>query len=101
MYLYLSERSPLNSIYTNEDGQVMYKVVTPLAATSRTSTISCVLPNDLPVKGDNTEADTKDRFGHLAQIEHKVVASSILRFGGNEVEAKDYFRKEGWGVYGR
>ncbi|THU79387.1 hypothetical protein K435DRAFT_528486 [Dendrothele bispora CBS 962.96] len=39
---------------------------------------------------------------HIAQIDWKVFKSSRLRFGdGKEVLAKDFFRKETWGWYGR
>ncbi|GLB35659.1 hypothetical protein LshimejAT787_0212240 [Lyophyllum shimeji] len=104
MHLYLSTPSPLNATFTNEDGQVMYKVDTPMAVGTRTSTISCVVPNDIPQQQSDSSAaeeSMKDRFAHLAQVEHNVVGSSVLRFGGKEILTKEYFRKEGWGAYGR
>ncbi|RDB19297.1 hypothetical protein Hypma_013597 [Hypsizygus marmoreus] len=155
MHLYLSSRSPLHAVYTNEDGQVMYKVETTYGLGNRTSTISCVVPHDIPrkittsarkpaappVERESTsesggeeggrkhgsvdgsraardggrssgeaevdeaeareEVDMRDRFALLAQIEHKTVTSSIMRFGGDEVETKTYFKKKGWGWYGR
>lgn len=63
-------------------------------------TITRVVPNDLghPLGG---EVNMQDRFGLLAQIVHKPFLSSILKFNGVEVKTKDYFRKEGLGVYGR
>ncbi|KAG7086972.1 hypothetical protein E1B28_002888 [Marasmius oreades] len=41
-------------------------------------------------------------FEYLAQIDWRVFASSKFRLGdGAEIEAKAFFRKEGWGPYGR
>ncbi|KAF9265950.1 hypothetical protein L218DRAFT_986112 [Marasmius fiardii PR-910] len=41
-------------------------------------------------------------FEYLAQIDWRFFASSRFRFGdGGEIEAKELFRKEGWGPYGR
>lgn len=102
MNFILSDRSFLNATYSNEAGQVIYKVETPKGLTTRVSTITRVIPNDvIPLKGDSDEVDMRDRFGFLAQIEHKPISSSVIKFGGVEVETKEYFRKEGWGWYGR
>ncbi|KAK7442480.1 hypothetical protein VKT23_016077 [Stygiomarasmius scandens] len=41
-------------------------------------------------------------FEYIAQIDWKFFKSSKFRFGdGKEVLAKDFFRKESWGCYGR
>ncbi|KAK1229322.1 hypothetical protein PQX77_007611 [Marasmius sp. AFHP31] len=41
-------------------------------------------------------------FEYIAQIDWRFFASSKLRFGdGGEVEAKVFYRKDGWGPYGR
>ncbi|KAK7050001.1 hypothetical protein VNI00_005432 [Paramarasmius palmivorus] len=41
-------------------------------------------------------------FEYLAQIDWRFFTSSKFRFGdGMEVMSKDFFRKEGWGPYGR
>ncbi|KAF9269828.1 hypothetical protein L218DRAFT_292011 [Marasmius fiardii PR-910] len=43
-----------------------------------------------------------DRFIYLAQIDWQVFASSKIRFGdGQEVLTQEFFRKVGWGPYGR
>ncbi|KAF5387170.1 hypothetical protein D9615_002093 [Tricholomella constricta] len=97
MHLYLSTRSPLNSVFSTAEGQALYKVETPMAAGTRTSTISCIVPNDIPQHHSAHTVSMQNRFGHLAQVEHNVISSSILRFGGNEFATKDYFRKVGWG----
>lgn len=98
MHLYLSNHSPLNSVYTNEHGQAIYKVETPKAFGTRTSTISRIVPND--IQNSNSE-DMRDRFMFVAQVVHKPIKSSILRFRGSEFETSSYFHKEGLGVYGR
>ncbi|KAF9463420.1 hypothetical protein BDZ94DRAFT_1258757 [Collybia nuda] len=102
MNLHLSDRSPINATYFNDDGQAIYKVETPIRLGTRTSTITRVIPNDAtPNDGDGDEVDMRDRFGFLAQIEHKPFSSSVIKFGGIETEVKHYFRKEGWSWYGR
>ncbi|KAF8062553.1 hypothetical protein FPV67DRAFT_1586369 [Lyophyllum atratum] len=93
MHLYLSGREAINSEYANDNGQVLYKVETPQALGTRTSTISMVVAFDVPQR--DGEPDMHNRFAHLAEIEHHVLGSSIMRFGGQEHQTKDFFRKEG------
>lgn len=47
MHLYLTKRSHLNSLYVNDDGQVLYKVETPFRFLGLMSTIKSVLPSDV------------------------------------------------------
>lgn len=95
MHLYLSKHSPLDSSFSTQDGQVLFKVDTePIKLGTRSCKISCIIPND------NVD-DGRDRFGSLAQIEFNNVESSIIRFRGDRIVTKEYFRKEGWGPYGR
>ncbi|KAG5637189.1 hypothetical protein H0H81_005446 [Sphagnurus paluster] len=99
MHLYLSSSSPLHSTFSNEEGQVLYKVETPVMSLSaRTSTISCVVPS---TSGPDSTTSMQDTFALLGQVEHNRFSSSVMRFGGNEFKTKDYFRKEGLGPYGR
>ncbi|KAF9463416.1 hypothetical protein BDZ94DRAFT_1258742 [Collybia nuda] len=102
MNLYLSDRSPLNSKFRTEAGQIIYKVDTPIRFTTRVSTITKVIPNDvIPLQDTGNEVDMRDRFALLALIEHKPRASSVIKLGDVETETLKYFRKEGWGPYGR
>jgi len=48
MHLYLTKRSHLNSLYVNDDGQVLYKVKTPFRFLGLVSTIKSALPGDIP-----------------------------------------------------
>lgn len=100
MNLHLSERSPLHSTFSNDAGQVIYTVETPMGLGTRISTIRKVISNNV-VPEIGHEVDMQDRFGFLAQVKHKPFSSSILKFAGDEIETKKYFRKEGWGLYGR
>jgi len=95
MYLFLSHRSPLKSIYSNEDGQAIYKVHSPFKFKDRTCSISRIMP-DIP-----NNDDMQDRFVHLAQIDWKMMSPSTIRFGENAVDVKTFFRKEGFGGFGR
>lgn len=122
MNIYLSRRSPINSVYTNELGQVLYKVDTPYRLGSRTSTIWKIIPNEsdplLYDKYDDTkeasdsedeekvtpelsESTLRDRFTVLATVEHKLVGHAVLKFDGKTLESKDYFRKAGLGIHGQ
>lgn len=87
----LSAKSPLNSIYTNESGEAIYKVTTPQVLTGRTSTISRVLPSDL-TGGDHDGQD--NRFGHLATIRY-YVGKADINFGGEEINTNEHFNKAG------
>ncbi|KAL0570908.1 hypothetical protein V5O48_011048 [Marasmius crinis-equi] len=50
----------------------------------------------------SSSRQTSHRFIYLAQIDWRYFSSSKFRFGdGLEVTAKSFFRKEGWGPYGR
>ncbi|KAF8888278.1 hypothetical protein BD779DRAFT_1440034 [Infundibulicybe gibba] len=91
MHLYLSGASPLHSTFSNEEGQVIYKVDSPIKLTNRTASIRRALPNDL-FDGE----DTHNRFAHLAQVEWRVVGPSTIRQGGEEIETKTFFRRGGW-----
>jgi len=49
-------------------------------------------------------SDANHQFVYIAQIDWKILKSSRLRFDfgdGKEVLAKDFFKKETWGPYGR
>jgi hypothetical protein len=100
MNLYLSTRSPLHSTYSNEAGQVFYRVETPRDF-KRTATISRVVPNDVPQEGEGAEPDMKDKYAFMGSIEFKVFSPSRIRLVGSEFTTKNYFKKEGWGIYGR
>ena len=79
----------------------MYKVSTPQAIAHRTSTISRLIhsPN---IESEDSELDVLEgRFAHLARIEFKVTTPSVIYFKGEELDAKEMFRKDGWGWMGR
>jgi hypothetical protein len=97
----MSDRSPLHSVFTNEDGQVIYKVETPMLGITRTATITRVIPNDIPQDGEDADADMKDRYVFMASIEFNHLTSARIRLVGSEFTTNSYFKKEGWGVYGR
>ena len=99
MNLYLSQRSPLHSTFSTEEGQVLYKVETPtFELTGRTATISRVIPNNI---GEHVNPDMRDRFALMAQIDFVRFGVSKLKFDGNEYTTKKYFRKVGLGFHGR
>ncbi|KAF8061763.1 hypothetical protein FPV67DRAFT_1422285 [Lyophyllum atratum] len=67
-----------------------------MATATRVSTISMVVADDF-LRGDG-EPDMQDKFARLVEIEHRVLGSSVMRFGGYEYQTKDYFRKEGFSL---
>lgn len=103
MYLYLSNSSPLNSIYTNAEGQALFKVRTPSNFFGRTTAVSRVVSNFSSRSENVTRRDYSlhDRFGQVAQFEWKFFRSSQLRFKGREVKTRAFFKKQGWGWHGR
>ncbi|TFK34267.1 hypothetical protein BDQ12DRAFT_763694 [Crucibulum laeve] len=106
MHLYLSHQEPWNATYTTAEGQVIYKVKTPLRLGTWTATIQRVIPNtellDSPVGTPSAvEPNFQDRFGQLGQIEFHNIQSSRIRYQGQDVEASVFFRKSGFGWYGR
>ncbi|KAG6817036.1 hypothetical protein H0H87_000448 [Tephrocybe sp. NHM501043] len=102
MKLYLSG-SPLNAAYTNEDGQTLYKVETDTWALTPTSTITRVVPNDVPrgEEDDTAIVSMQDKFEYLGHVKRGVIAPSVLHFGGQQYEAKKFFRKGEWGLNGQ
>jgi hypothetical protein len=68
--LILSKRSPLNAVYSNEAGQVLYKVETPLGFNTRVSSVYKVIPNttnpphvakvELPLDGPEDQVKEKE-----------------------------------------
>ena len=135
MHLHLTRRSHLNSLYVNDDGQVLYKVETPFKFVGLVSTIKSVLPGDVPapdsskisdpappyepindndVEGDDEEPDDDDadeeldeedielryRFAHLAVIEYNKIATSVMRYRGEEYKTSKFFTKKEYGWFG-
>lgn len=47
------------------------------------------------------ELDFRDNFVMLGEIDWKLVKSTVLKWDGREVLSSTFFRKEGWGWYGR
>ncbi|KAG5646717.1 hypothetical protein DXG03_002399 [Asterophora parasitica] len=96
MKLYLSSPRAFNSTFHNAHGQAIYKSRTSSSAFGRTTTVSRIIRNEVL-----SDYSMRDIFGHLAQIEWKPFASSILRLHGREMRTRSFFRKEGWGICGR
>jgi hypothetical protein len=97
MNLYLSSRLPWNTTFATEDGQIMYKVKTPMIGT-RTAIITRVVPNDVPRRSDDADAadpDIKDRYAFIASIQFRVFSPTTIKLvGGSEFTTKSYFRPE-------
>jgi hypothetical protein len=108
MNIYLSSRSPWNATFATEDGQILYKVETPLVVGTRTATITRVVPNDsdsppeatsTTPEGDHhhdsdADPDMKDRYAFMASIEFRHLSPSTIKLIGSEFSTKDYFRRE-------
>lgn len=98
----LSGPSPLNATYTNTSGQAIYKTSTPRVLIGHTTTISRVLPADLPQHAGGSSASDQvhlqsqeeGRFGHLATVRH-FVGRSVISYGGEEIKSGEHFKKVG------
>ncbi|KAG7086287.1 hypothetical protein E1B28_002251 [Marasmius oreades] len=84
----------LKCTYTDDNGRVVYKVHTSSTYPGNSTTISKVLPDDIPRGASENGKGSGDRFAHLARIDWKVVYSTLVR-GGEETSAKTFFRREG------
>ncbi|KAJ7490956.1 hypothetical protein FB451DRAFT_628376 [Mycena latifolia] len=107
MRLLLTTATPSNSIYTDESGAPKYKVNTPFKVHDRTTAISRVVEHGIPrrrsgsVSGPDGEEEEGERFASLAHIDWHLVEPTVIRFRGRELSTRDFFRKVGWGWYGR
>ncbi|KAG1891482.1 hypothetical protein F4604DRAFT_1566708 [Suillus subluteus] len=89
----LSTEHVRNTVITNEQSQIIYKTETPfgLAGVGSTTTIHKIKPND-------DQYDMQDQFDVLGEIEWHRFSSSKFRYGGTEVETKEFIPKRGlWG----
>lgn len=86
---------------------MLYKAETPFRIGSRTTSILSLLPSDIPNSStnaldDSTVIDAPGRYAALAHIEWKGLGSpNTIRYGGQEHDAKEFLKKEGWSWRGR
>lgn len=86
MRLYLSTRKPWDSVYTTEDGQAIYKTTTPWKICERKTSIERIVPNQ-------EIENMRDEFAHLAEVDYGVFSSSHIRYAGQDLVTRDFFRK--------
>lgn len=105
LVLYLSARSLFDSVLSTEDGNSVYKIQSPglmASVVRRAATIFRVVPDHFSAADEaQSRNDEPDRFAHLASIDFNITESSTIRFGGNETQTKDFFKKGEWGWYGQ
>ncbi|KAH7921063.1 hypothetical protein BV22DRAFT_1122391 [Leucogyrophana mollusca] len=88
MLFMLSSERVRNTVITNEQGQVVYKTDTPFKLGSRTTTVLKIRPN-------YNVSDMRDQFAVLGAIEWHAFASSVFRFGGEEMKTKEFIPRSG------
>lgn len=86
MRLYLSTRKPWDSVYTTEDGQAIYKTTTPWKICERKTSIERIVPSQ-------EIENMRDEFAHLAEVDYGVFSSSHIRYAGQDLVTRDFFRK--------
>ncbi|KAJ7184582.1 hypothetical protein C8R46DRAFT_938532 [Mycena filopes] len=114
MRLFLSTASPSNAVYADAAGSPQYKVTSPFGVPvrHRTTTVSRVVEPGIPRRWSSSSAGTSaahgseggdggERFALLARIDWRLFDSSVINFRGRELPTRDFFRKDGWGWYGR
>jgi hypothetical protein len=79
----------LNTTYSTEDGQALYKVQTPMAW-RKSSAISKLLPDNIPSSSGEPEA----RYGHLASIPWTAVGYCYIRMTGGDIDTRTFFHKK-------
>ena len=116
--------SVLNNTWRNSSGQAIYKVHTPSSKGNRTTTIYRITPSEssrpdpdwksresvhpdkqsLDVECDDGSVEALeflDNFVKVGEIDWVPMKSAILKRDGQEMPSDAYFRKEGWGWYGK
>jgi hypothetical protein len=98
--LHFSHDSPRNAVLCTSGGQTMYKIKTPHKIWGRkSSTISRIITNladDDDADGDDdSEAQLKDKFGHLARIDWHLIRRTRVVFGGRDFPFESHFKKDG------
>ena len=89
MQLILSSESVRNAIFTNENGQVLYKTTHPrLRVAMQTTTIHKIKPNDDPT-------DMRDQFVVIGEIDWHLIGSSTFRLNGQEMQSNDFLPSHG------
>ncbi|KAF8162640.1 hypothetical protein B0H34DRAFT_649917 [Crassisporium funariophilum] len=104
MYLYLSSRTPWNTTYCTEEGQVIYSADTPHKYSESPITIKRILPSvNFDAQTADSEDTLRDQFSHLAEIEYHSFRdyNSRIRYAGQDVAVSEFFTKKGWSCYGR
>ncbi|KAJ6624440.1 hypothetical protein B0H10DRAFT_2324961 [Mycena sp. CBHHK59/15] len=99
----LSTHKPINDTYSDaESGVAQYKVQTEIKMHDTTTTISRRINNDVLRREEDEGADAANSewFGLLAYIYWHVVGSTVIRFGGQDIDAATFFRKENFSLYG-
>jgi len=100
MRLVLSARNPWNANFCNEGGQVIYKVESPGLIT-RTINISRVLPAGEAEGVGASEAQFRDVYELVAEIDYHFFGTSYIKYGGVNLAVNDFFRKGGFSFWGR
>ncbi|KAJ6616392.1 hypothetical protein B0H10DRAFT_2392384 [Mycena sp. CBHHK59/15] len=103
MQFNLSTHKPINDTYSDaESGVAQYKVQTEIKMHDTTTTISRRINNDVLRREEDEGADAANSewFGLLAYIYWHVVGSTVIRFGGQDIDAATFFRKENFSLYG-
>ncbi|KAG7086306.1 hypothetical protein E1B28_002270 [Marasmius oreades] len=84
----------LNSTYADESGRVLYKVHTTSTLPGGSTTVTKLLPDDIPRREDESGSGCRgDRFAHFARVDWK---SYHIFAHGEEIATKKLFRREGW-----
>ncbi|KAL0947775.1 hypothetical protein HGRIS_013851 [Hohenbuehelia grisea] len=101
MQFTLSNSVPLNTVFTDEDGQPTYKVQTPFKLFGdKKTTISRVAHTHSISSGDGKKAQKDDeRYIQIAEIDWKAdVSQSTFKYREKEMAIGDYFNKykQGW-----
>ncbi|KAL4065947.1 hypothetical protein J3A83DRAFT_337971 [Scleroderma citrinum] len=89
MRLTLSSEFVLNTVMTNESGQVLYRTSTPkFRLKGRSTTIYKVVPNTDP-------SDMQDRFETIGEIEWQMFGPATMRLHGKEMNTNQFIPRHG------
>ncbi|KAJ7585091.1 hypothetical protein C8J56DRAFT_142212 [Mycena floridula] len=121
MNLFVPGPSFANSDYSDDSGNVIYRVHTPFKLSGSTTSITRVVPSGTDAPDTSPQVDGEGaldaadhrvdellagRFAHLAQIDWKVMDPTLskIRYGGEEFTLRQFFTKGAhscWGLKDR
>ena len=95
MHLYLSPNSPWSATYSNTEGQIIYKAISPRYF--GIGPLSVTIERAVPSNVAKTETKQTTDFCSLAEIDFPAnpLTASRIRYNSIDMSTNDFFKKTG------